>query len=346
MAHKQTIYGIDRTKGPEAGFEAALSHYVYALSSIEGTAIDVNKEAAREFQIGLRMLCRELAATPDRATADASHPALLELLKTYRKQLTDFYNQKDADVREILLVLGNVTENLSTHGEQQTSRLKNFTRELQKVSQCQDLNEIRRALTRQVVELRTATEAMWKENNESVQQLQSQLSDFQQRLARAEALASTDELTGLLNRREGESRLAERMQGGAPFCLMVLDLDRFKAINDNMGHAAGDQVLRHFARQLSKLVRPTDLACRWGGDEFVVLMDCELAPAEKRAADLRSKLTSQVIAVLIGKEFSIPVSASIGVAEHEPGEDAEHLFARADEALYRQKKPTPRLLTA
>ncbi len=248
------------------------------------------------------------------------------------------YKAKESDLREILSILASAAETLGSQSENYDSRLKGFTQQVQLVSRGQDLGDIRRALTKQVYDLRVAAETMWKENQSSVAHLQNQLNHFQQRLERAEALASSDELTGLLNRREGEARLAAKVEAKLPFCLMVLDLDRFKAINDQNGHSAGDQVLRIFARRLSKLVRPTDVVCRWGGDEFLVLMDCPMSAVLKRSPQFRSELNGRYPVVLIGREFHLQVSASMGVAEYCEGDDAEHLFARADEDLYRQKK--------
>ncbi|MCO5164455.1 MAG: PleD family two-component system response regulator [Mesorhizobium sp.] len=155
-------------------------------------------------------------------------------------------------------------------------------------------------------------------------------------------MAVTDGLTGLHNRRYLDSHLAtlfERAASrGRSLSLMITDIDRFKPINDTYGHAAGDEVLRDFARRLRKNVRGIDLACRFGGEEFVVVMpDTEPHVAEKVAERIRHEIESQPFAIGGGTQ-SLQVTVSIGVASMIPGKDSvDTLVKRADAALYEAK---------
>jgi two-component system, cell cycle response regulator len=155
-------------------------------------------------------------------------------------------------------------------------------------------------------------------------------------------MAVTDGLTGLHNRRYLDSHLAtlvERArQRGRPLSLMITDIDRFKIINDTHGHDAGDDVLREFAMRLRQNVRGIDLACRMGGEEFVVVMpDTDGAVAGKVAERIRAQIAQTAFA--IGSEGrEIPVTVSVGVAALRQGSDsAEELLKRADVALYEAK---------
>ncbi|MFK8251087.1 PleD family two-component system response regulator [Ancylobacter terrae] len=156
-------------------------------------------------------------------------------------------------------------------------------------------------------------------------------------------LAITDGLTGLNNRRYLESNLAAMVdQAGArglPLSLMVIDIDHFKSINDKWGHAAGDEVLRDFAARLRRNVRNVDLACRYGGEEFVVAMpDTDLDVAGRVAERLRARIESELFPIQPGSQ-RLKVTTSIGIASRlGPGEDAFALLRRADEALYRAKR--------
>ena len=102
--------------------------------------------------------------------------------------------------------------------------------------------------------------------------MESKLNEFQERLEQAEKRATTDSLTGLLNRGEGERRLRRHIDAGKIASIRRIDVDGFKQINDCWGHTCGDQVLRVFSRNLEQLVRPADAVCRWGGDEFLVFL--------------------------------------------------------------------------
>ena len=155
-------------------------------------------------------------------------------------------------------------------------------------------------------------------------------------------LAITDGLTGLHNRRYLDSHLQTLFERAAsrqrPLSLLISDIDRFKRINDTHGHAAGDEVLREFARRLRKNVRGIDLACRYGGEEFVVVMpDTEQAVAERVAERIRQEIEM----LPFGSEgaAALDVTVSIGVASISPAADTlEALLKRADGALYEAKK--------
>ena len=155
---------------------------------------------------------------------------------------------------------------------------------------------------------------------------------------RLTALAQRDPLTGLLNRAGFEHFLERQVQAGlgANLGLLYIDLDRFKPVNDQHGHATGDHLLRSVAQRLGGLVRPTDAVARLGGDEFVVLLsDVATLPVCEVIAD-------KVVAA-IDEPFDIDgrqlhIGASVGVAfAVAPGADRQELIRRADAALYRAK---------
>ena len=119
---------------------------------------------------------------------------------------------------------------------------------------------------------------------------------------------------------------------------LILDVDFFKQVNDNYGHDIGDEVLREFANRISANVRGIDLACRYGGEEFVVVMpDTDLSFAYMVAERLRQSVADSPFNVSVaGKELTVTIS--IGVATSETGDTPEVLLKRADQALYRAKR--------
>jgi len=154
-------------------------------------------------------------------------------------------------------------------------------------------------------------------------------------------MATTDELTGLLNRREAMNRLRQLWAAvdryGHPFSCIMLDLDHFKRLNDSHGHAAGDRVLHEVGQLLHATVRGTDLACRIGGEEFLVLCpNTSAAGAAACAEHLRAAVAEHPFR---HEDAALRVTISLGVGEYEPGlSDAEAVLKRADEALYWSKK--------
>jgi two-component system, cell cycle response regulator len=153
--------------------------------------------------------------------------------------------------------------------------------------------------------------------------------------------ALVDGLTGLANRRSCEETLnaelarSERFPG--PLALVITDLDDFKEVNDRYGHQAGDVVLREFATLLRESVRDIDLAGRWGGEEFLlVLPGTDLEGAAHVADRVRRALAGQIVLSVDGEPIS--VTASFGVAAHPEAQSASALFAAADAALYEAKR--------
>ncbi len=154
-------------------------------------------------------------------------------------------------------------------------------------------------------------------------------------------MALIDPLTGLGNRRLLDARMpaliADCRRRGRPLAVMALDIDRFKSVNDTFGHDAGDEVLRTFAARVRNVVRESDLACRLGGEEFVVLMpDADLTLAARIAERVRRGVEMEPFAIERGAQ-RIPVTVSVGLTGADPEADASQLLRRADRALYRSK---------
>ncbi|WP_417311214.1 diguanylate cyclase [Ectopseudomonas khazarica] len=160
---------------------------------------------------------------------------------------------------------------------------------------------------------------------------------YQQRIA---ALATTDVLTELPNRRGfdilAEQALQEAQREQSPLCAVLLDLDNFKLINDEHGHLAGDEVLQRFARQLRDKLRQSDILCRWGGEEFILLLkNTDRQAAHDLAEKLRQQCAEQRYAIA---DQTLQVTASLGLSQWQPGESLHSLLGRTDRALYRAKQ--------
>ena len=156
----------------------------------------------------------------------------------------------------------------------------------------------------------------------------------------AQRLATIDPLTGLMNRRAFlnalDIEIERSMRLDTPLAVMLMDVDHFKAINDNRGHASGDSVLAALGRLVTKQARRVDLVARWGGEEFVVALVGADAVTCLTAAE-RYREAIQRMAVLDHTGDPIPVTASFGVAVLESGESIESVIDRADRAMYMGK---------
>ena len=162
------------------------------------------------------------------------------------------------------------------------------------------------------------------------------LRNYQRRL---EAMATTDRLTGARNRQALEVLFEQALRLGRrhdqPVSIINLDIDHFKAINDSHGHQAGDRVLKELVDTVSSQIREIDTLCRWGGDEFLILL-------QDTDAD-RARLTAERIREAVARRQRSPQSeegwtVSQGVAQCRENESLDSLIHRADKALYRAKR--------
>jgi diguanylate cyclase len=171
------------------------------------------------------------------------------------------------------------------------------------------------------------------------QRLKDQHAELQAALGRLQELATRDELTRTHNRRHmGELLRVQQSQArrlGVPLALALIDIDHFKQVNDQHGHAMGDEVLRGFAAVAQQGLRAADLLGRWGGEEFLVLMPHTGRDEALRAMDrLQQRLAEEAGTAL---PAGLSVSFSAGVTEVGPDETPEAAIERADQAMYRAK---------
>lgn len=193
------------------------------------------------------------------------------------------------------------------------------------------------AVNRRAERERLELEQLRTELEGRVEERTRDLSEANARLAEA---SRTDALTGLLNRRgflaAWEADTPRRRRSGRPTTLVLADLDGFKAINDDAGHLAGDEVLRRVGTALTEGLRAQDVVARWGGEEFLLMLP---ETSLEGGVEVAEKLRRSIAALGGAFEGAPPVrtTASFGVAEHAPGERLEQTVAAADAALYRAK---------
>jgi diguanylate cyclase len=246
--------------------------------------------------------------------------------------------QLQAGLGELLRKLGDIAVQSGKGAAEYYRALAAHEQELASIVDADTLRGVLQALKNSTASVRMSTAMLHTEIEagcEQMQNLHAQLNTLQ-----GEAL--TDPLTGLHNRR-GFDRSSEQLYGAkdeafAGAALLLVDIDHFKQINDTYGHLFGDQVLRAAARVIAESVKGRDVAARFGGDEFLVLLpetpvDGALAVAEQiRAAFSRARIRRN------GSDTCIEqVTISAGVAIADPAETMEQLIDRADRTLYRAK---------
>ena len=192
------------------------------------------------------------------------------------------------------------------------------------------------AFTRSTSSLRETVDT----SREELREIRWQLDQVTSELQRTQEQARTDPLTGLSNRRYLNELLvrdiARARRTRESYSVAILDIDHFKRVNDRYGHAAGDQALVHLAFVAKSGVRETDVICRYGGEEFIVLLPGAGAAGAHFVVD-RLRMLIEKTPFVHGSE-KITIRFSAGVAELQPDEEAAQLVERADQALYQAKR--------
>jgi len=322
---------------PQLESDAALDCYLASILDIAETVASLCGEIGASCHDQLVRLRSRVAYHANLQTLEESRNALHSELIDFSEKARQYNNVLAEDVAKALALLSQNESAVAVRNEKYIQRLARFVEQMERVAQSGD-----RALAAgQAVELRGFVESMEQDGRAANAQLHAKLAEFQDKLREVEFLASIDPLTGIPNRREFNRQLEARVAASREFCVLLFDLNTFQRVNYDHGHLCGDEILKQLGNRLSTHVRPRDFVCRWGGDEFVVIIECQLPIAQSRAEEIAALLSGVYKVVLESKEINVNIGVSVGVVERMPSETVEQIFHRADEAMYAQKKSRP-----
>jgi diguanylate cyclase (GGDEF)-like protein len=287
----------------------------------------------RELSIALEALRRERSTSSFKSCQQKT----LKSLRSWGEESEAYFTRKTAEVKEMLSELASMAESIGARDKRYTQRFHEMTSNLQSIAQLDDITRIKSSVLRSAGELKSCVDRMVREGNESVAHLEASLASHRVALEQAQELATLDPLTGLYNRREVEARLGQKISSQTPFCVVIIDLKNFKRTNDQHGHLAGDEVLRQIARELRMTSRSQDTLGRWGGDEFVMVIDGSYSSTKVKVQRLRPWVFGTYEIDLSGKKLSVVVNASIGLAEWSQGETSLQVLTRAEKDAARDK---------
>jgi diguanylate cyclase (GGDEF)-like protein len=245
--------------------------------------------------------------------------------------------QKTREVKELLIVMAHTAESVGERDQRCAVQMNAVTTRLKKIASLDDLTKVRASIEESAAELKSQIERMTVEGKTAIEKLRGEVSGYQTKLEEAEHIASIDGLTGLRNRLWVEGQIERRIAAGVPLCVAIVDIDDFKKVNDNHGHLAGDELLKQLATEIKFACRATDVIGRWGGDEFIILLDCGMAEAQAQIDRLRDWVCGSYKVNGKAGPASLKINASIGLAEHVPSQTVKDLLARADAAMYELK---------
>lgn len=325
--------------GPVEGdlFPVALAAYASALLAMGNCSVDVCPGLGPELRQQLSEMSRKLSN-------GITYEALVSTDREVRDQLQDWgqrtarhYRQKSDEVKDLLLVMAQTAESVGTRDQRCAGQFREVTAHLSAIASLDDLTQIRASIEKSAFELKSSIDRMTVEGTAAIDRLKQEVATYQVKLEEAEAIASRDALTGLRSRLCVESLIERLINSGAVFSVAIVDIDAFKKVNDEHGHLVGDELLKQFATELSSACRSSDVIGRWGGDEFIIALECGIAEATSQIDRLRKWICGNYTVPAKSGTLKLTVRASIGLADHLPGEAMKDLLVRADTAMYANK---------
>ena len=315
-----------------------------ALRSYAGSIEDLERRVIRhcfpskegEHRAEVARLQRALLSQPESGMPEVVRQRLGAVLVECETQIQSWLSG-GTDMKEVLGALEKTTSKLQEGGIRQQTRLRSVAQSLEITAEIEDTQELRRQVRGQVWRLEEAVQQIQQDMEGMLTELNHEILSYRTRLAKAEGEAFTDPLTELPNRRALERTMEDWIDRHQVFSLILMDLDRFRHINDSQGHQAGDLLLQAFAGRLKARLGQGEIGGRWGGDEFLVLMQGHLATAMSKVRRWQPELAGRYTLGRDRTSAKIDLTVTFGVAERKAGESAEQLFARADKILLRDK---------
>jgi diguanylate cyclase (GGDEF)-like protein len=326
-----------RPPSPEELATSTLEAYRAALGAMGNCGLRACPPLGPDLQRGLMLLAENLAKSATPPLVKQTEGQVEQQLQEWGEHTAEYFQQRAGDVKEILMVLAHAAESVGERDQRYTSQFSEFTKRLQALANLEDLPQIRAAIVRGAKELKTCVDKMEQDGRESVAALRTQVTTYQTKLEEAEQRASHDALTGLDNRQGVETRLQHHVDTRKPFCVVMLDLNGFKQVNDTHGHEAGDDLLKQFSTELRSASRATDVVGRWGGDEFIVILDGNIAEAQSHVARMQKWVFGSYTLHIGTEGRKIEMTAALGLVEWQAGETIKDVLARADAQMYKQK---------
>jgi diguanylate cyclase len=242
--------------------------------------------------------------------------------------------EKD-DIKSIFIELANSLKGVAGVSGNFSENIGGYINKIETASTLSDIIECKNVIVENMDEMRVECQKMKSE----LELLQNEVGGLSKRLHESESKVHVDTLTNVYNRSAYEIKISQAIRNFRQFkfstALFVIDIDFFKRINDEFGHKAGDEVLRSISDTLKSNIRESDFLFRYGGEEFVIIMQkVERANAIKLAEKLRTSVEKDY---LVYKEKKLAVTISIGVSFLKEGDEESNLFENADKALYRAK---------
>jgi diguanylate cyclase (GGDEF)-like protein len=325
---------IDESEHNEVSFRALAKVFLNLIVSLPKAALPANPDLASECREQLERATEPLKGSPSTPEIEAAGTAALQQFNAICASNIAALDERDNAIKDVVVAVSGAISSFRHHGERHNSSLTKVADNFEALARINDMNELRRQLSEQVVKLRESVEDMRRESDEPARRLEAQFASFQQRVDAARKGAGFDRLTGVGSRREAEKQLQKVAKAGKADCILLFDIEGFAAINNRYGTVFGDKLLQALAHLLRGRYPEEGVLFRWGADEFLVISPGPPDLRSEQGRDICEEFAgSRYTSFDGGHKISVSAIVAAGVAESRRGESLEDLYRRARQNL-------------
>jgi len=315
-----------------------------ALEHLRGFVLDLREIGSERFQARLLELGETLGAEDRVGRLRSAWESAGESIGSFAERQKAYLRDREAELKQIIDILTRAMAAVDLENRDYNRSLLEHGKRLEDLTLLDDIKKLKAATLQEAAQLREAVREKEARDQRRIESLSRQVQALERELEVARREAECDALTGVLNRRTFDRALADWVSRSTArpqeFCLVLVDIDDFKIVNDTYGHLAGDRILCTVARKCAQVLGAGDLLARYGGEEFAILLDgTSLRGGMKKAARLCGAVAAaRYVLEEAPAEPGLRLTVSAGVAAWRPGDTAAAIIERADRALYRAKK--------
>jgi diguanylate cyclase (GGDEF)-like protein len=334
---------IDESEHFALSFQALAKVFLGLANALPRAALPANPGLSEQCKTTLRRAAERLQDAPSRSDIDEAGATTLTQLDVICRANQLALEERDAALKDVVTTVAGAISGFRGRGERHESSLGKVADQFEALARIGDVNELRRQLHRNVLQLRQSVEEMRRESDDSVRQFESQIQVFEQRLEAARKGSGTDRLTGLGSRREAERQLQKIPKCAKPVCLLLFDIEGFRDINARFGTIFGDKLLQALAHTLKSRFPDEGTLFRWGADEFLVIAEGKLGMRADQCRGICEAFAGSRYTTFEGsKKTAVSALLAGGAAQYTAGETMEDLYRRARESLERARASLPR----
>ncbi len=325
-----------------------LQFFLFAIRAllffVKDFSLDVKETDADQFKKVIDDLTEEIVSEKKTKKIQSHFEKRKKTISAYIKRQKEYLYDRENEFRDIIEILTKAMASVDAESRIFNKNIYEQTEKFEKITLLDDIKKIKTSLKQEVEQMRKTIREKQENDRKQIEMLSKQVSSLNVDLEKAMEESLKDGLTGIYNRRAFDRYITDLEERNtvtnSPFSLLILDIDKFKDINDTYGHTVGDRVLLALAQRCKEIIRSDDYLARYGGDEFVIVLPgASLKNASKMAKRIWKAIAAASYSmddVEEGRKLSF--TASIGVSVHKKGDTAVTVTERADKALFKAKR--------